>query len=297
MPEYLNDYKLDTVRPDSFASLQRTARKIPQELMYRELTEIKPMHIQRYYNDFSRTASKSYMDKVSVLLKGAFAAAVDNELCTKNPTLNAKVPVLHEKPRETFTAAEARTIIQYALTYDNKRIGVAIITLLFTGLRRGELLGLKDSDITGNVLTVNRAVYLENNKPRVKEHEAKTEKSLRTVPLLPELAYLLKTLPHKGEYLFGTKNGTLMSPRNFNRDFAKFFGHLREDEPDIEYHSPHCCRHTFATLTREGGADIRVIQELLGHTNINTTARYSHASLGSMEKAVQGLKVLVSSQD
>ncbi|MEI3103409.1 MAG: tyrosine-type recombinase/integrase [Oscillospiraceae bacterium] len=53
---------------------------------------------------------------------------------------------------------------------------------------------------------------------------------------------------------------------------------------------PHCCRHTFATLTREAGADIRVIQELLGHSDIKTTARYSHADFSSMQSAVLGLK-------
>ena len=83
---------------------------------------------------------------------------------------------------------------------------------------------------------------------------------------------------------------SILHPRNFNRDYDKFFRQLREAEPDVRHLSPHCCRHTFATLTRESGADLRVIMELLGHTDIKTTARYSHANLSSMENAVQNLR-------
>ena len=101
---------------------------------------------------------------------------------------------------------------------------------------------------------------------------------------------MVPLLPHTGEYLFSTKNGTILHPRNFTRDFDTFFRRLREVEPSVRHLSPHCCRHTFATLTREAGADIRVIQELLGHSDIKTTARYSHADFSSMQSAVLGLK-------
>lgn len=204
---------------------------------------------------------------------------------------------IREQPREAFTLEETCYILNFAMAYENRRTGLAVMVLLLTGIRRGELLGLKDADLTDTTLTVNRAVYLEHNRACVTEHEAKTEHSLRTVPLLPELAYMLRHFPHKGEFIFGTKNGTLLHPRNFSRDYDKFFRDLREAEPSVRRLSPHCCRHTFATLTREAGADIRVIQELLGHTNITTTAKYSHANLGSMTVAVKALNGAIAEQN
>lgn len=290
IPAYLDAYKRGTIRPNSFRMLEQVAAKIPQQLKDMELTAILPMHLQRFVNDFAATASKSYMDKLHVLLNALFVAAMDNDLCTKNPAARVKFPRLREKPRESFTWDEVRAILAFAAGYEPQRVAVGIMTMLLTGLRRGELLGLREGDITDSTLTVNRSVFLVRGRPCVHEHEAKTEASLRTVPLLPELAYRLQHLPHKGEYLFGTNKGTLLNPRNFTRDYDRFFERLQEVEPDVRRLSPHCCRHTFGTLTREAGADIRVVQQLLGHTDIKTTARYSHVYLPEMGEAVRALR-------
>ena len=297
IPLYLDFYKRNTIKDNSFYMLELLVKHIPPDLSEKELTDILPMHIQRFYNSFANGRSKSYMDKMRVLMKSLFDTAMDNDYCTKNPTERVRVPHIRETPREAFTVEEVRVILDFAMHYENQRTGVAIMTLLLTGIRRGELLGLKQDDITDTTLTVNRAVFLSHNHVCVEEHEAKTEHSLRTVPLLPELAFRLQKLPHKGEFLFSTKNGTLLHPRNFSRDYDVFFKRLRDAEPSVRHLSPHCCRHTFATLTRESGADLRVVQELLGHTDIKTTARYSHANLTSMENAVQNLRDLILLQD
>lgn len=173
IPQYLRSYKLNTIRPDSYYTLELVVSKIPDSLRAMELCDIKPMHLQEFVNAFGCTASKSYMDKMHVMLNGLFTAAVDNELCEKNPAARLKYPRIKEQPRETFTKEEVQKILAFAMVYDKQRIGVAVMTLLLTGLRRGELLGLKETDITDNTLSVNRAVYLENHKARVIEHEAK----------------------------------------------------------------------------------------------------------------------------
>ena len=297
IPLYLDYYKRNTIKDNSFYMLELLVKHIPPDLAEKQMTDILPMHIQQFYNAFAVDYSKSYMDKMRVLIKSLFDTAIDNGYCSRNPSDRVKVPYIREASREAFTIEEVRLILEFAMHYENQRTGVGIMTLLLTGIRRGELLGLKREDITDTTLTVNRAVFLSRNQVCVEEHEAKTEHSLRTVPLLPEIAYRLQKLPHKGEFLFSTKNGTLLHPRNFSRDYDAFFKRLRDAEPSVRYLSPHCCRHTFATLTRESGADLRVIQELLGHTDIKTTARYSHANFTSMENAVQNLRDFILLQD
>lgn len=78
IPQYLRSYKLNTIRPDSYYTLELVVSKIPDSLRAMELCDIKPMHLQEFVNAFGCTASKSYMDKMHVMLNGLFTAAVDN---------------------------------------------------------------------------------------------------------------------------------------------------------------------------------------------------------------------------
>lgn len=290
IPLWLTSYKKGTMRDSSYHQLELLERLIPEDIKSLPMTAIRPMQLQAFFNSFAETASKSYMDKMRVMVNALFVEAIENDYCSKNPMRTVKIPHVVERQREAFSMDDVKIILRYAMGYSSRRIAVAIMTLLLTGLRRGELLGLKWTDLTVNALTVNRAVYIKDGKPYVEEHQAKTASSLRTVPLVPELSHMIHTLPKCGEFIFGTRTGKLMHPRNFSRDYDCFFKHLHEDEPDIKRLSPHCCRHTFATLSLVSGGDIRTIQEILGHTDIKTTARYTHPDIDAMRQVVTGLK-------
>lgn len=289
-PLWLASYKRGTIKENSYHQLELLARRIPSELMEKPLTQIRPIDLQAFFNAFAESASKSYMDKMRVMVNSLFTEAIDNALCDKNPMHKVKVPRVQERPRTAYTSEEVKVILGYAMGYSSRRTAIAIMTLLLTGIRRGELLGLKWSDLTDNTLTIHRGVYTEHGRPCVQENLAKTEHSLRTIPLMPELSHLLHTLPKHGEFVFSTRNGTLMNPRNFSRDYDTFFRHLWEDEPTVRRLPPHSCRHTLATLTLESGADIRTVQEILGHSDIKTTARYLHPGLENMRQAMDGLR-------
>lgn len=290
IPLWMASYKQGTIKGTSYHQLELLARLIPDDLKEMPVSDIRPMQIQAFYNTFGQTASKSYMDKMRVMVNSLFIEAVENGLCDKNPTRRLKAPRIAEKPREAYTIEEVKLILNYAMSCDNSRIATAIMLLLLTGLRRGELLGLQWGDISKHTLTVNRSVFLENCVPTVIEHRAKTAASLRTIPLLPELEYRILSLPKYGPFIFSTRTGTIWHPRNFSRDYNKFFDRLREAEPSVRCLSPHSCRHTFATLSLRSGSDIRVVQMLLGHTDIKTTSRYTHPDMSAMSQAVEGLR-------
>ena len=239
IPMWLTSYKLGTMRQKSYHQLELLKNLIPNDIKCMKLAEILPMHLQAFYNEFALGASKSYADKMRTMIGALFTEAVENGLCERNPTKRVKMPHVTEKPRKAYSIEEFKIILDYALGYSNVKIATAIIVLLFTGLRRGELLGLAWDDLSNDTLTVRRAVYVEDNKACVKENEAKTPASLRTVPILPEVSHRIHTLPRHGRFIFGTKNDTLTHPRNFSRDYEKFFEHLRESESSVRYLSPH----------------------------------------------------------
>ena len=290
IPQWLSTYKLGTIKERSYHQLELLARHIPDVLMDMELADIKPMHLQDFVNKFSINASKSYMDKMRVMLHGLFSTAVENELTTRDPSANLRIPQVIEKPRESFTADEARKIVDFALDYPHRRIAVAIIVLLFTGLRRGELLGLKWTDISGSKLSIKRGVYQEKGKAIVEDFKIKTSKSIRVIPISSAVSYQIHALPRQGEFVFGTSTGKLWHPRNFSRDYGSFFKALRNKYPEVRTLSPHCCRHSFASLTLDNCSNVFIVKELLGHTDINTTSRYLHPNMNSMQKAVLGME-------
>jgi len=155
----------------------------------------------------------------------------------------------------------------------------AILEALYsTGMRVSEVVGLNRGDLneSGECVHIRgkgkreRMAPLGGHAMAAVRHYVKlleTEKgSLPSGPTAP---------------LFINKNGTRLSTRSVRRKVAKYLQQVGLD-PDI---SPHTIRHSFATHMLDNGADLRSVQELLGHQSLSSTQVYTHLTSGRMRQA------------
>ena len=298
MEKYLVTYRKTDMTETAYHQLELLRNRIPDELMQMSISKIKPIDLKKFINEFAETASKSYSDKMYSLIRSAFSEAVENDIIYKNPTLKLKQPSKQYKPKESYSISEASTIIDFAKNYSRddidsqkqqragKIIAAAVATLITTGMRRGELLGLMYSDIDQEkgIIHIRRGVYLDQGIPTVQDGKAKTYNSIGDVPAPDWVIDMLLAIPKRGLFIFCTDSGALMFPRNFNRAYESFIKDLQKVHPEVRRLPVHCLRHTCATLMQETGADIRTVQLILRHTNISTTAGYTHTNMAVLKK-------------
>jgi integrase len=145
----------------------------------------------------------------------------------------------------------------------------------YTGLRAGEIAGLKwdcvflqrsFGDHTG-IIDVRRSIEQKTHKLK----ETTKTKERRLVPILPESRVVLESFEKNGEFVFG--GPTPIITHHFARDLQKACD--LTNCPKIPFHG---LRHTFCSLLESSGLPRRVVAEIMGHKDLNTTSRYSHVS-------------------
>jgi len=204
------------------------------------------------------------------VLKTFYDYMLDLEKIKVNPSENIKSPKLEKRLPKFLTEEEINRLLDIdmkkPIDYRNK----AMLELLYaTGMRISELLDLKLSNINFEEDAVK--VMGKGSKERFIPIGEITKKYL-LIYINEYRGLILKT--KVSDYLFVNYNGSRMSRQGFFKILKK----LCEDAQIEKEISPHILRHSFATHLLNNGADLRVIQELLGHENISTTEIYSHVS-------------------
>lgn len=250
------------------------------------LVNIRQIDIQKYFNTV-RTAegkplAKSTLDKHKIILKSMFDAAIDNDLCYKNPVKNIKFQhVSDSAEKRVYTKSEAETVEKFAKEHGR----FDIVLLLATGIRRSELLGLKwaDIDFASNTVHIQRAVV--QTKGKILIDKPKSETSDRIVPFSVEIGEYLKSCVNDNIYAIGTSEP--QSPSTYAVQFKKFMDKMSETTK-LPALTPHELRHTYGTLLRESGVDIYTIQKVMGHSDISVTADiYVHNDIDVLKKQLK----------
>ena len=205
-------------------------------------------------------------------------------------------PKEETKEVEVFTLEEVENILR-ALEGEPWHIRAVIEVALFTGCRRGEIVGLKwaDIDFENQRISVKRSIYkLSDGKAREKEPKSKT--SIRTISIPERLCktlteYRLQQNRHIAylgdgwknlDYVFTEEDGYVMNPQTPTKQFDHFL--KRHGIRHLKFHG---LRHTSATMLLANGCDIKTVSARLGHADITTTNIYVHALESTDRMAAQ----------
>jgi len=192
----------------------------------------------------------------------------------RNPAREVRAPRVARKLVTFLPADEAVAVIEARpVTGAARARDLAVIEMLYaTGLRVSELAGLDIDDVDHDARTVR--VLGKGNKERIVPYGAPAARALE--------AYLGRRSRGTGPVFLNPRGGrlTVRSIHTIVRRAARVAGVTRRV-------SPHTLRHTFATHLLDRGADLRAIQELLGHSRLSTTQRYTHVSTAQLVKTYE----------
>lgn len=250
-----------------------------------ELVDISPLILQKSINYLLEKGnnktnlglSANSVNTIITIIQSSLKTAY---LCDLLPSYNAnkiKRPKLIAKSIECFSLNEQRKIEQYI--FKEKKIKYyGIILCFYTGLRIGELLALKWTDIsfTNHSLLINNSCYEKSINGIFTKilDKPKSPSAIRIIPLPNTLITLLKEIKKTTscDFVISYKEKPI-NIRTYQKNFESLLLKLK-----IPHRGFHAIRHTFATRALECGMDVKTLAEILGHKNVNITLNcYVHS--------------------
>ena len=314
---YLYTFKKVELKPSTFSNYvdvlnyyikgEAIARKCVQDITTNDL--------QKYYNSkLTEGYSSKTIRHMAVVINGALEYAERTGIIVANPNRHTILPKKKKFEAKVLTEAEVRRIIELGT---EEEIYPLVVLCMTCGLRKGEALSLKWEQvfleerklkIVGNLCRIGQEEDENGKRHSVYEIlEPKTKSSIRTV-YMPEIAYQALLLQKQRQerdreeyaeiyldegFVFARSDGRYLNPRQMLEHFHKFL--KKYGITDIRFHD---LRHTAATMMLESGISIKIVQDILGHSNLSTTADiYSHISENAKEKAMQQLEAVYGKRD
>ena len=241
-------------------------------------------------------------------LSPIFSTAVKKELLLKNPVTNATNPKDTEGKEHPFLdAAQCREVLRLADDFTNPQLTRIVRTLLYTGMRSGELCALHwtEVDLENAKLEVKYNLYRVGGEYKLSS--PKTKSSARLIALPPQVVDILreqKAWQEKQKIMAGDQwveigavftglQGGYISKNYINFEFKKFL--KRNGLPDVHIHD---LRHANASLLINMGIPVKIISEHLGHCDTRTTENiYAHVFAETMAQASDAISKALSATE
>lgn len=299
-----------TVKLTTYASYEMMATKIiiPYfQILNIKLKELTTEDIQDFYSAQLERVSANTVIHYHAIIHRALKYAVKIKTIQSNPAVNVERPRKEKFIGSFYDKKEINTLFDIIQGHP---LEVAIKLAAFYGLRREEIIGLKWTaiDFENNILTIQHTVTecnLDGKHIEVASDTAKTDSSLRTMPLVTNFREMLLAKKEKQEhyrklcgrsyckeyldYIFVNEMGERWKPRYLSDGFKRIL-----EQNGLRRIRFHDLRHTCASLLLANNVPMKKIQEWLGHSDFSTTANiYAHldfqSKISSAEAMLTGL--------
>ena len=305
MEVWFQDYAKIKVRPSSHQTYQGYIHNhIRPNIGDIPLEKLTSLDLQKFYKKLLTTGrvdrveakgqpkglSAKTVRNIHQILSSALKLAQEQRLILTNPAEGCALPRVEHQEMKTLTTVQLASFFREA-----RESGVFELYYLelATGLRRGELLGLKweDIDLERGDLRVRRQVSRINGE--VVEAPLKTKNAYRTLPLAEDTVSVLKEQRRKvgnSPWVFPSPNGGPISPDSVLHMLHRVL--KRAGLPKVRFHD---LRHTFATLALQNGVDVKTVSGMLGHFSAGFTLdTYAHITSAAQRQAAKTMENVLS---
>lgn len=299
---WIDNVKGDNIRYNTKRNYQlRYDRNIKPFIGNMLIKDIKPLHCQNILNQMAGKYSDIVITHSRLVMLMMFDSAVDNEMIPKNPVTKSvkcsngkkrkemRALTIDEQKKFLEAVKEATNYNQYAF-------------VLQTGLRAGELIGLRwsDVDLNNRVIHIRRTMEYRFKTKEWASGEPKTKHGKRDIPLTQEAMSILKSQKEKlkklkvipiefSDCVFLCQTGNPICQSAYNTALYYYC-----DKIGVERFSMHVLRHTFATRCIEAGMKPKTLQMILGHSNIGITMNlYVHVTDDEKMKEVESVESML----
>lgn len=294
--DYWIGIKKQTVRPNTVRNYsERYERNIKGVIGSKLLADVKPIHCQRIFSNMADEGYKtSTIYQTRIALYNMFEFARENDVIISNPCKKSLKSDMGKpsKKKEALTIDVQKKFLDAVVDYSYEN---QYRFILQTGLRTGELVGLKweDIDFENRTMKIERTMEFRYNVGEWRVGPPKSKSGFRTVPLTDEAIRILENQKSKNKKLtvipfewrdivFLCKKGTPVKNSTYDTGLFKYC-----DRIGIPRFSMHVLRHTFATRCIEGGMKPKTLQKILGHSNIGITMNlYVHITEDEKQKEI-----------
>ncbi|UDQ96531.1 tyrosine recombinase XerC [Lentisphaerota bacterium WC36G] len=289
------NYSVNTIKSYylDIAQFSRTILKSePEKALWKnvEIYDARSFVVELEKNNLSRRS----INRKASALRAFFKFLIREEYLKTNPFSNLTTPKTGSSLPQYMTIDEVNSLMNAVHSYWKTAVAkelskndddasfacardTSILELIYSGgLRINEAmnLNLHDLDIYSDVIKV-------SGKGKKERLCALGKFAIKALTHYLSVARPRRTINNRENApLFVNKHGNRLSARSFQRNFKKY---LIEGNLPIEL-TPHKLRHSFATHILDAGADLRSVQEMLGHENLSTTQIYTHVSVERLKE-------------